>query len=217
MNAIFTRLNLFLQHRYVKRVIGPIGLLLIAYASQLFLPQPSRESFSQHIATSIAADVCIPNELATTTAQVTHVVDGDTIDIIFNCKKERVRLIGINTPETVDPRRPVQCFGKEASDKTKSLLSGATVRIETDPTQNERDKYGRLLAYIFLDDVNINKKLIEDGYAYEYTYGKAYKYKKEFKAVQTDAKEQKRGLWADGVCGTNSNFATSSDFKTKTK
>lgn len=202
MNAIWLHINQLVQHRYTKRIIGSIGLLLITYTSQLFLPQPSPESFSQHIATSIAADLCMPDKGATTTAQVVNIVDGDTIDIMFNCKKERVRLIGINTPETVDPRRPVQCFGKEASDKTKSLLSGATVRIEIDPTQNERDKYGRLLAYIFLDNVNINKKLIEDGYAYEYTYGKAYKYKKEFKAAQTEAREQKRGLWADGVCST---------------
>ena len=132
---------------------------------------------------------------------VERVIDGDTIDISFNGTKTRVRLIGINTPETVDPRRPVQCFGKEASARAKELLSGKEVFIELDPSQDRYDKYGRLLAYIYLPNgVFFNELMIKEGYAYEYTYRVPYKYQEEFKQAERDARTNKRGLWADGVC-----------------
>jgi micrococcal nuclease len=132
---------------------------------------------------------------------VTHVVDGDTVDVDINGDTERIRLIGLNTPETVDPRRTVECFGKEASEKARGILSGQKVRIETDPTQGTRDKYGRLLAYVFLADGTLfNKMMIEEGYGHEYTYNLPYKYQEEFKAAETKARELKKGLWADGAC-----------------
>ena len=132
---------------------------------------------------------------------VSHVVDGDTVDIEKDKQTIRVRLLGINTPETVDPRRPVECFGKEASDYTKTELNGQSVYIETDPTQSTYDKYGRLLAYVYtVDGQMINRKLIANGYAYEYTYDHPYKYQKEFKSLQGFARNEKRGLWAVGVC-----------------
>jgi micrococcal nuclease len=136
--------------------------------------------------------------------QVIKVVDGDTVDVSINGTEEKLRLIGINTPETVDPRKPVECFGKEASARAKELLSNKKVTLEFDPTQDKTDKYGRTLAYIFLEDgTNFNKKMIEDGYAYEYTYDKPYRYQLEFKAAQKYAEEHKKGLWADTACSTN--------------
>lgn len=144
---------------------------------------------------------------ATTTQSVAYypvarVVDGDTIVVDMRGVREKVRLIGINTPETVDPRRPVECFGKQASDAARHLLAGQKVRLETDPSQSKRDKYGRLLAYIFLPDgINMNQRMIAEGYAYEYTYDVPYKYQKEFKQAQRDAEMQHKGLWADGACG----------------
>lgn len=133
--------------------------------------------------------------------KILKVVDGDTIDIDLNGLKERVRLIGINTPEVVDPRKPVECFGKEASEKAKSVLSGKSVFIENDGSQQNRDKYDRLLRYIYLEDgTNFNKMMIEEGFAYEYTYDLPYKYQKEFKKAQIMAEGSKKGLWADGVC-----------------
>ena len=94
--------------------------------------------------------------------------------------------------ETVDPRRPVQCFGKEASAEAKRLLTGARVRIAQDPTQDTRDKYGRLLAYLWLDDgLFFNKHMIEAGYAYEYTYRTPYQYRAEFKAAQKEARSMR--------------------------
>jgi len=132
--------------------------------------------------------------------EVIKVVDGDTLDVKIAGKIERLRLIGINTPETVDPRKPVQCFGLEASKKAKETLSGKKVILEIDPTQGDRDKYGRLLRYVFLEDgTNFNLMMINDGYAYEYTYNIPYKYQTEFKQAQKIAEENKRGLWGD-IC-----------------
>lgn len=134
---------------------------------------------------------------------VKKVVDGDTLDITINGVVARIRLIGINTPEVVDPRKPVECFGAEASNRAKELLNGKNVRIESDPTQADRDKYGRLLRYIYIEDGTfINQKMIQDGYAYEYTYDIPYKYQLQFKKAQKDAQEGRRGLWGDGVCVT---------------
>lgn len=132
---------------------------------------------------------------------VVKVVDGDTLDLNINGKVERIRLIGMNTPETVDPRKPVECFGKEASNRAKELLIGKSVKIESDPAGDTRDKYDRLLLYIFLSDgTNFAKKMIMEGYAYEYTYDGPYKYQAEFKEAQRYAEQNKLGLWAPGVC-----------------
>ena len=132
---------------------------------------------------------------------VVKVVDGDTIDVSINGETKRLRLIGINTPETVDPRTPVECFGKEASDKAKSLLTGKKVSLEADSTQGELDKYSRLLRYVFLEDgTNFNLYMIKEGYAYEYTYNTAYKYQKEFKEAQAYAKANNKGLWSPNAC-----------------
>lgn len=132
---------------------------------------------------------------------VIKVVDGDTLAVEIDGKSETIRLIGINTPETVDPRKPVECFGKQASDKAKELLSGKNVRLEKDESQGGYDKYQRLLAYVFLEDgTNFAKYMIQNGYGYEYTYDLPYKYQSEFKQAERQAKTQKRGLWADGVC-----------------
>ncbi|MDQ5957535.1 MAG: micrococcal nuclease [Patescibacteria group bacterium] len=132
---------------------------------------------------------------------VTKVVDGDTVDIVGNGKEERVRLIGINSPESVDPRRPVECFGKEASIYMKGLASSQSVSLETDPTQDLYDRNGRLLAYIYLDNgTMLNAKMIQDGYAYEYTYDRPYKYQKEFKNFQIEAKNSFTGLWSKNTC-----------------
>lgn len=138
---------------------------------------------------------------------VTRVVDGDTVDVSIDGKVERIRIIGINTPETVDPRKTVECFGVEASSQAKTLLSGKSVRLEIDSSQGERDKYGRLLRYIFLEDrTNFGLKMIQDGYAYEYTYDLPYKYQAEYKNAQKEAEKNKTGLWGNkcnGVIETN--------------
>lgn len=131
---------------------------------------------------------------------VVSVVDGDTVKVSINGVTETLRLIGLDTPETVDPRKTVQCFGKEASNKAKELLTGKKVRIETDASQGEKDKYGRTLAYIYVDGILYNKYMIEQGYAHEYTYNTPYKYQAEFKQAQKTAEVNKAGLWSPSTC-----------------
>lgn len=132
---------------------------------------------------------------------VTRVIDGDTIIIDLAGKNVTLRMIGVNTPETLDPRKPVECFGKEASLQTTQLLEGKKVILGFDDTQDRWDKYKRLLAYVYREDgLFINKDLIERGYAYEYTYNTPYIYQKDFDSAERDARENGRGLWASGVC-----------------
>lgn len=143
----------------------------------------------------------LPEEIELENYQVLKVIDGDTVSININGEKETLRLIGVDTPETVHPNKPVECFGIEASNYAKDLLSNKIISVEYDQSQGEVDKYGRSLVYIFLPDGrNFNKIMIEEGYAYEYTYSEVYKYQKEFKESQTYAKENKLGLWADNIC-----------------
>lgn len=136
--------------------------------------------------------------------KVVKVVDGDTIDIYKDGKNVKVRLIGIDTPETVDPRRQAQCFGREASAEAHRLLDGSMVAIETDPSQDAYDKYGRLLAYVFLQDgTMVNQQMIAEGYAHEYTYHLPYKYQSDFKKAEKIARKLSNGLWAEDTCAGN--------------
>ncbi len=151
---------------------------------------------------------------------VSNVVDGDTIDITMDDRTYRIRLIGVDTPETKHPSKPVECFGKEASEFTTSTLLNQSVTLEFDDSQGQIDKYDRLLCYIFLEDgTNFNELLISEGYAYEYTYNTPYKYQNDFKQAQQEAGSGKYGLWADGVCDENvdvivedTNMTSSDDF-----
>ncbi len=132
--------------------------------------------------------------------EVTKVVDGDTFDIKLENQTVKVRMLGVDTPETVDPRKTVQCFGKEASNKTKELLLKHTVSLQTDPTQGITDKYDRLLAYVYRDDgLFINEYLLKNGFAHEYTYNIPYTKQTEFKALEKEARESRAGLWGD-IC-----------------
>lgn len=152
-------------------------------------------------------------------AKVVHVVDGDTIDFSIDGKTERVRVIGINTPETVDPRKSVECFGQEASRIAKLTLEvGTEVELEKDPTQGNRDKYNRLLRYVWTDDgiVDFGKVMISLGYAYEYTYNTPYKYQTLYKNAQKEAETGRKGLWADGACAVTPKPTTSANSSTNT-
>ena len=121
-----------------------------------------------------------------------RVVDGDTI-ILSN--GERVRLIGVDTPETKHPKKPVEYYGKEASAFTKRMVEGKEVRLEYD--QQQRDKYGRLLAYIYLmDGTFLNAEIIRQGYGHAYTRF-PFKYMNAFRKYEKKARKEKKGLWAD--------------------
>ena len=136
------------------------------------------------------------------TYKVLRVVDGDTIHINYNGKDEKIRFIGLDTPETKDPRKPIQCFGREATAKMIEFAENKNVRLEFDKTQGERDKYGRLLAFVYSEDnKNLAYEMIRQGYGNEYTYNSnPYKYQNEFKEAARKAREENKGLWAENTC-----------------
>jgi micrococcal nuclease len=141
-------------------------------------------------------------ELMSSTATVLDVVDGDTVDVqLPDGTTERVRLIGIDTPEVVDPRTTVQCFGQEASARAHELLDSQIVGLELDSSQGERDTFGRLLAYVWLPDGrNFGEVMIGGGFAHEYTYEQPYAYIDAFRAAQDQAITNQAGLWSPATC-----------------
>jgi micrococcal nuclease len=135
---------------------------------------------------------------------IDRVIDGDTVDVVLDGEVTRVRFIGIDTPETVDPRKEVQCFGAEASQHLADILAGQLVTLEYDSTQGEVDKYGRALAYVVLaDGTNVGEKMLRDGFAYEYTYDDTYELQEVFKNAEQDARDSGSGLWSSETCGGN--------------
>jgi micrococcal nuclease len=137
--------------------------------------------------------------------EVARVVDGDTIKVSGGAT---IRMIGMDTPETVDPRKPVQCFGIEASRHAHALLDGRTVRLEYDPSQGRFDKYGRTLAYVWMSDGRLyNEVMIREGYAHEYTYDTPYEYQARFRAAEAAARNASLGLWSPSTCNGNTNTA----------
>lgn len=129
---------------------------------------------------------------------VTEFVDGDTIKVDMNGKTETVRFIGVDTPETHDPRKAVQCFGQAAAAYTKRFIGNSSVRLEADPTNTNRDRYSRLLRYVYLPDGRlVQAEIIKQGYGFAYT---AFPFEKmdEFRVYEKEAREANRGLW--GSC-----------------
>jgi micrococcal nuclease len=127
---------------------------------------------------------------------VTDFADGDTLSVDMNGTVEKVRFIGVDTPETHDPRKAVQCFGKAASDFTKNLIGDKPVRLEADQLNTNRDRYNRLLRYVYTQDGTlVNSEIIRRGYGFAYTsfpFGKA----DEFRALEQQARDSGTGLWA---------------------
>ncbi len=134
------------------------------------------------------------------TGTVTHVVDGDTVEVRLGRRTERVRLLGIDTPETVKPGAPVDCFGPEASARTKALLpDGTEVRLTRDT--EARDRFDRLLAYLVRarDDLFVNRALVADGYARTLSIEPNDAHRADLAAAEREARAAGRGLW--GACG----------------
>jgi len=128
-------------------------------------------------------------------AEVQRVTDGDTFVATVDGRKERVRVIGVDTPETVAPNRPVEPYGRQASSFAKRYLTGATVRLAGDA--EPRDRYGRLLAYVWLADGTFwNALLVAEGYAQQLTIPPNVTYAGLFRRLVAEARRQDRGLWA---------------------
>ncbi len=136
-------------------------------------------------------------------------IDGDTIIVDIGGNATTIRLIGVDTPETVDPRKPVECFGPEASAETKQLVDGREVRLTYDSSQGEFDKYHRTLAYVYLEDGTLlNEFLIAKGYGHEYTYQTPYIYQSEFRAAQKSAQKSQLGFWSPETCNGNTGITS---------
>lgn len=128
--------------------------------------------------------------------RVTEFVDGDTIAVDMDGRTEKVRFIGVDTPETHKPNSPVQCFGEAAAAFTKATIGSSGVRLEADPTNSNRDVYDRLLRYVYVPDGRlINLEIIKQGYGFAYV---SFPFTKldEFRAAQVEAREASRGLWS---------------------
>lgn len=151
-------------------------------------PPPIVETTPQATASAVVG-------IAGEQALVTKVVDGDTIELIDG---QTVRLIGIDTPETVDPRRPVGCFGKEAAKETNRLLSGRIVTLQKDIS--DTDRFGRLLRYAFLpldggQTLFVNDYLVRAGFAKVLTFPPDVKFNEQLRQAEIEARAENRGLW----------------------
>jgi micrococcal nuclease len=145
-------------------------------------------------------------------AEVTRIVDGDTVEVRITERSDgpgagraeigqtySVRLIGIDTPESVKPGSPVECFGIEASAAATALLEDQTVTLVKDV--EETDSYERLLRYVYLGEEMANARLVLNGYAHAYTYPPNIRHTKLFVALQREARTTNTGLWAPETCG----------------
>lgn len=173
-----------------KIILSIAGLIILAAAIWTliyFIPKI-------HIPKNIKNSIATPGFY-----KVTNVVDGDTIEVNMDGSIERIRLIGIDTPETVQPDNPVECYGKNASNFAHQLMDNKTVRLEADPINTNRDRYERLLRYVYLpDNTFVNAEIIKQGYGFAYL---SFPFSKsdEFAQYQQTAQEAALGLWA-GKC-----------------
>ena len=178
------------RRRQSAGVIALIGLLgAVLFVGSLSLFVLLLNTVARNSSTPFAAE-----------PTVIETIDGDTIDVRIGYKRQRIRLLGIDTPETKDPRKPVQCFGREASERTDELLPpGTIVRLEHD--MDKHDAYNRLLAYVWRASAGlfVTLDLVAGGYADILSIPPNTAHANEFRAAMTAAKATPVGLWA--TCG----------------
>jgi len=188
-----------------------IALLALAMASSgcggAPPPPPPAGSSSTVASTSTVAGAASPVASLVpggTPATVIRVVDGDTIHARVDGADEKVRIIGLDSPETNKPATPVECFARQATAAAKNLLSpGDPITLQPDPTQDERDRFGRLLAHVVLANGTLfAEQMIEGGWAIHYVYdGVPSMYAPRLQAAEDRPKAAQRGLWSPSTCG----------------
>lgn len=187
---------MILSKKNQKLLISLVVILLwtIFVPKEIGQEQPNEVQITT---SEIASDSANINKENLQKVRVLRVIDGDTIELEGG---QKVRYIGIDTPETVDPRRDPQCFGKEASLRNKELVENKEIYLEKDIS--ETDRYGRLLRYIYLEEngISINEKLVKEGYAAASSYPPDIKYQEKLKAAEQEARNNQKGLWQEGVC-----------------
>lgn len=176
----------------MKRILFVLAIFVIAFCVIAFLNKYKKLHLSKPVeiskeASSTSTVVNENSELV----RVTRVIDGDTIEIEGGRK---IRYIGMNTPETVNPQKPVQCFGREASEENKRLIDGKMVRLEKDVS--EVDRYGRLLRYVYVGDTFINDVLVRQGFAHASTFPPDVAHQQQFLQAEQEARDNNKGLWA---------------------
>ena len=139
---------------------------------------------------AVSATAAVPSGLV---GEVVKVVDGDTIHIRFAGRVEKVRYIGVNTPEVHHPTKGEQPGGRDAAAVNRALVGGRQVRLEMDV--QERDRYGRLLAYVWVGEMMVNAELVRRGYAQVMTIPPNVRHQQLFVQLQSDARQAERGLW----------------------
>lgn len=191
--------------RKIKKYIFTISILFMIYCGIEFDLIDAKEVINSFDVLSTHKVQTQEQDVKFEKCIVSKHVDGDTVYVKrANQKQEKIRFIGVNTPETKHPTKGVEYFGKEASDFTKSALLGKAVYLEKDTS--ERDRYGRLLRYIWLqipqnkDENEVKTKLfnailVKEGYAQVSTFPPDVKYAKYFIKFQREAKDMKKGLW----------------------
>jgi micrococcal nuclease len=164
-------------HNRTAQIIAFISIILAVFCIHIFAPAAVAHASSSP-------------------AKVTNVSDGDTFKVALDGRTHTVRIVGVNAPEKKE------CYGSEATAAMTRLVNGKRVWLERDAQQGDKDKYGRLLRFVWLDDrTSINRQLLLEGFGYEVLYSKKpHKYRASFQAAQAEAKAAKRGLWADATC-----------------
>ncbi len=203
-----------------RRIIGTITFLLlvgfilaVAFAIpkqskklwQTVRPQSQSSDATAHDTTADQSENPIPPGYY----RVKTFYDGDTISVDMDGTEEKVRFIGVDTPETHDPRKSVQCYGQVAADFTKKLIGDNPVRLEADPENTNRDRYNRLLRYVYLSDGRlVNTEIIKQGYGFAYVYF-PFSQIDTFKEYERQARQQNLGLWGKCQITTNSSGQSS--------
>jgi endonuclease YncB( thermonuclease family) len=165
--------------------------LVISYVGYKYILQLNVD---QTISFSTSSGLKLDSNMNYIDALVTDVVDGDTLHVLIHNKKETVRLVLVDTPETKHPTKPIEPFGPEASQYVKDLLEGKEVKLEQDVST--KDRYGRLLMYVWLNDRMVNEILLERGLARVAVFPPDVKYVEAFRAVQKKAQEAQLGIWS---------------------
>lgn len=150
------------------------------------------------IGLSVAVVLAVYGPKSPLVCPVLRVVDGDTVVVRLNARETTIRLVGVDTPETVHPNKPVEAFGKQASAFTHELLDGRTVRVVFPPDHERQDRYGRTLAYLYRqpDGLFVNLEIVKQGYGHAYTRF-PFDQMEAFRAAEGEARAARRGLWAD--------------------
>ena len=174
-----------MRKKSVFVLVAVLIALAIVNAQVAPTPQPSKLPFLR-----------TPDFSKLTVCPVVRVVDGDTIVVSDKGKDVKVRLVGVDTPETVHPTKPVEHYGKEASRFTTNLLKGEKVYLVGEPLPGALDRYGRTLAYVYRvpDGLFVNAEIIRQGYRHAYTQTHS-KYMEEFKQLEQFARKAEKGLW----------------------